>query len=644
MNKLFEIFTGRNALAASLLLATLLLAFLAPRSAVNVDEQLHYPHAKKVVNWYFTSGADKTCLETPVTNLKYYGQSVDNLTALINRVFGVKDEFLSRHYIGAFFFFVLLFFAALLGYQITGSYWVSVLTVISMLAMPILFGQAFGNLKDIPFAAGYIAGIYFIIQLVSELPRPTWKTVITTGLAIAFTNSVRIGGLILLAYVGLAIVTASLLKPFLLKQIFSTKSIGRLLGQILVIVLIGYFAGLLFWPFALQNVFVHPLESLRVMEHYKVSIRQVFEGQWLWSTQLPWYYLPKWLIISTPGFIITGFFIFTAFLINQLKTKKQLCKELFLLFTLLFPLVYVVVIGANLYSGIRQMLFVMPLVAVFSSAGFVYLIQWVKAKSLKITFAVFFAALLALPVKHQIETFPADYVYFNSLSGGNKKAWSNYEYDYYFHGIKEAAEYLIQTTGNKKITVASNCNLSNYFENSPNITFKYVRFLERSSTNWDYGLFGVNYIHPYLLKSGKWQPAGIVKTFHHKGNPIAVVVKRESMNDFQGIELANRGEIEQSSVLLENALQSDTNNVWIILQLAKNSLKLNDFERFNSYLQKGRMIYADYEPFYMLEAHSLFGAGKFDEAKAVLKKLMEVNPRYQNAATLLKAVNKKLEE
>ena len=79
MNNVIHIITARNAFVASLVFAAVLLAFLAPRAAVNVDEQLHYPHAKKVVNWYFTGGADKSCLDTPVTNLKYYGQSVDNL-------------------------------------------------------------------------------------------------------------------------------------------------------------------------------------------------------------------------------------------------------------------------------------------------------------------------------------------------------------------------------------------------------------------------------------------------------------------------------------------------------------------------------------------------------------------------------------
>lgn len=646
MNKLSEIFTGRNAFVASLLVAAMLLALLAPHAAVNVDEQLHYPHAKNVVNFYFTGGADKSCLETPVTNLKYYGQSVDNLTALINRVFLVEDEFLLRHYIGAFFFLILLLFSGLLGFQLTRSYWISTITVISIIAMPRLSGQAFGNLKDIPFAAGYIAGIYYILKFAGTLPRPGWKTTLALGLAIAFTNSVRVGGLILFGFLGIAVILSLFTKPFLLKQIFSTKSnFGRLLGQMMVIVIAGYFAGLLFWPFALQNVFENPLESLRVMEHYKISIRQVFNGNWIWSTQMPWYYLPKWLIISTPEFIIAGFTVFLAFILNQLKTgKKQLSNELFLLFTILFPIAYVIIIGANLYSGVRQMLFLLPLFAIFSSAGIFYLIRSFRGKVQQIAVSLFFVFLVILPVKHQFETFPVDYVYFNSVSGGNKKAWSNYEYDYYFHGIKEAAEYVLQKIGSGKIVIASNCNLSNYFEKSPNITFKYVRYLERSSVAWDIGLFGVSYIHPELLKSGKWHPAGVVKTFFHKENPLVVVVERKDKSDFEGIQLAGKGDFQQSSFLLEKVLQSDKNNVWIILQLAKNSLKLKDFESFNRYLQQGRSIYADYEPFYLVEAQSLFDEGKIVEAKVVLDRLVKINPRYQNAAALLNAVNKKLEK
>jgi tetratricopeptide (TPR) repeat protein len=645
MNEKVDILTAKNTFFASLFLAAIILAFLAPRAAVNVDEQLHYPHAKQVVNWYFTCGEDTSCLETPVTNLKYYGQSVDNLTALVNRVFHIENEFLTRHSTGAFFFWLLLLFAGLISFQLTGSFYASAITVISIIAMPRLFGQAFGNLKDIPFATGYLAGVYMIIRFIKELPVPNWKTAILLGLAIAFTNSVRIGGLILFGHLAAAIAAVFILKPFLPKYIFSTKScLVRLLGQGLAILLIGYFAGLLLWPFALQNIFQNPLESLQVMEHYKVSIRQIFEGEWLWSTQLPWYYLPKWLFISTPEYIIFGLAVFLAWFFIKINKQniEQLFTGLFLLFTLLFPIVYVIAIKSNLYSGVRQMLFVLPLLAIFSSTGIWFLMNSFNSNSIKSSVVIFYFILLLLPVKHQINTFPTDYIYFNVISGGNEKAWSNYEYDYYFHGIKKSSEYVIDLVGSSEITLATNCNLSNYFEKKPNIKYQYARYLERSTVDWDYGLFGVDYIHPELLKNGKWQSTEIVKTFYQAKNPIVVLLKRRDKQDFYGITKSEIGDYDEAQILLENAIKLDENNVWLYLQLAKNSLKQSDFESFNRYLQKGREVYPVYEPFYFLEAQYLFNKKEYSEAKEVLDELIQFNPRYGAVSQLIEKVNEKL--
>ena len=420
MRSTSNIFTAQNAFFASLLLGVVVMLFLTPKAAVNVDELLHYPHAKKVVNWYFTSGENASCLDTPVHNLKYYGQSVDNFTALINRVFSVENEYLTRHYTGAFFFLMLLVFAGLLGKELSGSYWVSSIVVVGILLTPRLFGQAFGNLKDIPFAAGYAAGVLFIVRFLKEMPQPKWKTAICLGLAIAFTNSVRIGGLILFAYLAAGLLALVVMKPFLLKYIVSTKSFFvRFVGQGLAIVFMGYFLGLLFWPYALQNVFRNPLESLSVMEHYKVSIKQIFEGNVIWSTRLPWNYLPKWILISTPEFALLGFIYFIAFLTYKFTKpfSEQLFYELFAFFTLLFPVVYVIIIGSNLYSGIRQMLFVVPILVVLASVGAYHFLKSKSIQKIKIPAVALFFIFMIFPLVHQAKTFPVDYVYFNAVSG-----------------------------------------------------------------------------------------------------------------------------------------------------------------------------------------------------------------------------------
>jgi hypothetical protein len=529
INRLNISVSEKNFYYSILVFAACTLFVLAPHSAVNVDEQLHYPHAQNVVNWYFTGGHDQSSLHTPVTNLKYYGQSVDNFTALVNRIFSIDDEFLFRHYTGAFFFWLLLYFTGKMTLEITTSHIAAGFTVLSLVFMPRLAGQAFGNLKDIPFAAGYMAGLIMIVRLMKEFPVLRWKTAILLGIAIAFTVSIRAGGFILFAYLGLSVLIFFIWKPFYLIQVVSTKPVFvRLVGQGATVLAIGYFGGLLFWPYALQNIFVHPFESLRVMEHYKVSIRQVFEGEMMWSTQLPWYYLLKWILISSPLFLLAGIAVYTILHLRQFFIKfhptRILFVESFIIFSVLFPLIYVISIGSNMYSGIRQMIFILPPMAILAATGIYRFIIVVKLKNLKAGYvlASFFLLLMVLPLRHQAATFPADYIYFNVLAGGNKNAWSNYEYDYYFHSIKEPAEIIVQLAAGKEVVVGMNCNLSNYFDGHPNIKYIYTRYLERSSADWDYGIFGLNYLHPYLLKNNYWQTTETIRTFYHKGNPVAI--------------------------------------------------------------------------------------------------------------------------
>lgn len=639
-----RIFTPKRNFFYALFIIAAVLIVLAPKSAVNVDEQLHYPHAKKVVNWYFTGGKDTSCLDTPKTNLKYYGQSVDNFTALFNRIFLVENEFLVRHFTGALFFWLLLLFSGLLAQNLSGSWKVATITVFSLVFMPRLAGQAFGNLKDIPFTAGYTAGLLLIVKFLKEMPRPHWKTAVLLGIAIAFTVSVRVGGFVLFAYLALGILALPILKPLLFKQIFSKKSVLiRLLSQGIVILLTGYFGGLLFWPYALQNVFSHPMESLHIMEHYKVGIRQIFEGEMYWSVQLPWYYLPKWLLYSTTPFVLTGFVMFLIYYFRDFSRKNQASEkqffEGFILFAFIFPTIYVIAIKSNLYSGVRQMLFTMPPLAILSVLGVSRFISYFgkHRKTLKTGVSALFLGLLVLPAKHQIQTFPADYIYFNPLIG-NKKAWGNYEYDYYFHSVKQPAEDLIKLADKREITVAMNCNLSNYFENYPNINYVYTRYLERSSVEWDYAVLGIDYIHPFLLKNNLWQPENIIETYYHKGNPVAVLIERKSKTDYEGISEIKRANFARGIELLEDAIKNDPKNVWLFVNLLQAKLALGDFTGFPEILKKGKEIHPRYEPLYLLEAKYFYMFENYEESFRKLNELFEINPRYLPAEQLYKDV------
>ena len=629
-----------------LFLIAVTLSLLAPRAAVNVDEVLHHTHAKNVVNWYFTCGADTTCLHTPVTNLVYYSQSADNLTALIIRIFDIKDEYLVRQYAGAVFFLLLLFMSGLMAKSVSRSWTVSIVVILALFFMPRLTGQALGNLKDIPFAAGYMGGLLAILQFSKELPRPQWKTTIALALAIAFTVSVRAGGFILFAYLAMAVLFFLLVRPNPLQYLISLKpQMAGLIAKGMLILIVGYFAGLVFWPFALQDVLHHPLQGLAMMENYKVSIRQLFLGQLLWSTELPWFYLPLWLLISTPLFTLAGFALFLLLIPATYKRNPlqppHYFGEALLIVSVIFPVIYVISIQSNLYSGIRQMLFILPPMAILAAMGVRTAYTLLAAKQNKIyasSFMGLFIILLIWPAKHQIQTFPVDYVYFNALAGGSKKAWGNFEYDYYFHALKKPAAFLVDLVHKKKTTepvmVAINSNLFNYFEPHPDIAVQYTRYMERSSIDWDYGLFGVNYIHPHLLQNKLWQSEDIIKTWYHKGNPVAVLIERKDKSDFLGISEIKNVHLQEGIALLEYAIQRNPNNVWIYVYLARARFNSGDTSGSLQTIKRGKQIHPYYEPLLLLEAETLYKTGNITEARTVMYKLLSINPRYQPAEKL----------
>ena len=200
---------------------------------------------------------------------------------------------------------------------------------------------------------------------------------------------------------------------------------------------------------------------------------------------------------------------------------------------------------------------------------------------------------------------------------------------------------MINLAGNDDIKVVMNCNLTNYFSTYPNIEVGYSRYLERSSKDWDYAVFGVNYIHPHLLKNDKWQTTEVIKTFYHKGNPLAVVLKRVDKNDFYGIEAIEKGVFTEGQELIKSSLQNNPDNVWLYVQLAKANLLAGNASEFKKYLNEGKTIHPFYEPLFMLEAQYYYNEGQYVKSMNILKELVEINPLYPNAQALKNDIESK---
>ena len=268
-----------------------LMLYMSRNAGISCDDALHFDHSLAVYNYFASHGEDRSALETPVTHLKYYGQSYDNIVTILIKWLGIDDAFSFRHLMSSLAGWFTIFLTALFGVWLSG-YRTGILVLLLFAVSPTFTGHSLNNLKDIPFALTYVAGIFFILRMLFSGRNITWGDIILITFSIAFSISIRAGGILLICYLFLF---------FFIFWFYKYTNEGKLdlneNGKRLIIIIMisgaAFFLGILLWPFALQSPFKNVFESYRVMAHFPDTFRQIFEGNNEWSDFMPWYYLLK---------------------------------------------------------------------------------------------------------------------------------------------------------------------------------------------------------------------------------------------------------------------------------------------------------------------------------------------------------------
>ncbi|MFK7936134.1 MAG: ArnT family glycosyltransferase, partial [Saprospiraceae bacterium] len=451
---------------------------LAINSGINGDDSFQNDYSDQLVDWYLTMGQDTSAFYHPKGPIQYYGGIYEIPTGAVNRVLGldVNDTAYHqiRHFFNALFGVLAMVFVGLFARSI-GGWQAGIIGLILIFLSPRFLGHSLMNPKDIPFAAGYIMAIYFLAQLIKELPQPNNKTLwgLAGGVAIAFGT--RAGGLILVPYIVMFIGLAFLLKngiPALFKNIQLT---GKYIAYGIIPIIAGMLVGILFWPYALVDPINHIPESLGGLTKYAINIRMLFEGNMIFGKEVPNTYLLTWIYQTVPLFAHLGLLVVLGLSWKMVKRFSPLL--LFLaLFTALFPVIYVIIKGSTLYDGWRHLQFAyLPLVSLIA-VGWSYLIDIFRKK--KITteeelittkslspisyIAIGILALTALePAWFITKNKDYPYVYFNPLAGGIETAFGEYETDYWGTSMQTAMEWLedegiVSENMTDTITIASN--------------------------------------------------------------------------------------------------------------------------------------------------------------------------------------------
>lgn len=570
----------------------ILMIFLSRDAGISCDDTLHYDHSIVVYNYFATHGQDRSALETPVTHLKYYGQSYDNIVTVIIKWFGIEDVYRFRHLMSSISGWLAIFITALAGVWLSG-YGTGIIILLLFAVSPTFIGHSLNNLKDIPFALSYIAGIFFMLKMLKGDSGLSRKYILPLILSIGFSISIRPVGILLICYLFLFWFV------FRLQDYFESRKFAlrnKFISLVVMILISGasFFLGILLWPYALQSPVRNVLHSYHFMAHFPDTFRQIFEGVNEWSDFMPWYYIPKSMAITIPLIVTAGTALFLIFIKTAYRSGKFL-HYLLIIFTIIFPLIFVIAKKSNLYSSWRQFLFLYPPLIIVASTGFNYLAEFKNNRYIRWGTIAVILLLCIHPVRYMIKDHPYEYIYYNQFVGGLKGAYGNYETDYYYVSQTESSAWLINYLQDKKIdsaVIGATYPVKWSFRKHPGINTFYFRNEERSQYNWDYAIIANRYIHPFQLNNGIWPPGDVIHTIYADEVPIGIVLERKNKDDYYG---------------------------YMALEEGRSADAINHFETALKYNFKDEMIFYNF-------ARALYNEGFYEKADSALKKALEINP------------------
>ena len=409
---------------------------------VTWDEDVHNWYGVFVLDYYTSFFTDLRSLHWG--DLYNYGAAFDLTAAVLNQIspFGTYE---TRHLLNGLVGVVGLVGVWKLGRTLAGPR-AGFIAALFLLLIPNYYGQMFNNPKDVPFAVGMVWALYYLMRIVPELPRPRWSLLTKLGLATGLALGVRVGGLLLFGYLGLALLL------FVLWRGAETRRLGAVVGLswtsfwrvLLPVVVVAYPVMLLFWPWAQQAPFANPLATLAYFSHEIFPFRTLFAGRYFPATDLPWAYLPTYIALALPELVLVLLALapVAAILVARQRGRRlgrtRSLRLLILAFAIVFPVAYAVAIKAVLFDGMRHFIFVLPLIAALAAVVADAALERLQRFPFK---GYAYGALALYGVAHvgiMASLHPDEYVYYNGFIGGVEGAAGLFKLDYWANSYAEA--------------------------------------------------------------------------------------------------------------------------------------------------------------------------------------------------------------
>lgn len=298
---------------------------------------------------------------------------------------------------------------------------------------PRFLGDTPANPKDMPFAVIFFLGLA-LIYLISNI-KDVFTRAIILGIIFGFAFNLRVLGITLLIVYGLFV----LYKYIDARNKLNAKKYFIKESKIIILAaIIAYMVISLTWPYIAVSPFFHLVEIFQSSKDFAWKGSLLFNGQYLSTPELPFWYIPYLILITTPVFII----ILVACL--PITVKKIAKNEPLFLFggALLINLLMYVILRPIVYDGLRHYLFAVPLVSFLASISLIEVIRNFKNRKILIPIALLISINIFLIIVQILKLYPIHYIYYNELVGNLSGASSSFERDYWGASFKEAIDWL----------------------------------------------------------------------------------------------------------------------------------------------------------------------------------------------------------
>ena len=405
------------------------------------DEPFGEHYGTLIIDYILSGGADQRVFE--FRNLQHYGGLFDGLADLAARV-SPLDPFHTRHLLTALTGLVGAAGVWALARHLGGAaagFW----ALITVLAIPTYTGHMFFNAKDIPFAAGTIWTLYFAMRVLAAFPRVDDKTALGLGVALGATMGVRIGGGVLVAYMGVLLAL-----HFAWRQGRADGSVRLASRAVLITLVTTIVLTFALWPSSWPFLFDKAIEALLITAKFKFDVDVLFDGALVSSLNLPSAYVPGYALVKLPDAVLVLFFISVPLAIWRfvralgMGDRTVVFGYSVLVLGIFFPPLFAIVLKSAHYDALRHFIFVLPPLAVLIGVEVAAALAWLsKRQQMFGAMAGVAVALgLASPVADMVRLHPYAYTYYNQMAGGVAGAQGRYELDYWATSYREAARWL----------------------------------------------------------------------------------------------------------------------------------------------------------------------------------------------------------